>query len=133
MVHLGPTGSGAMIKLINNFVCGVQVASLAEALVMIERSGLDRAKALEVLTNGAPGSPLVKALSARMAASDYAPNFFLKLLAKDLGYAIQEGKNVDINLETAAVALKRFQEAVEAGFGEKDMAAVVEILRAEKR
>ena len=31
IIHLGPTGSGAMIKLINNFVCGVQVAALAEA------------------------------------------------------------------------------------------------------
>ena len=64
IVHLGPTGSGALLKLINNFVCGVQVASLAEALAMIERSGLDRAKALEILTDGAPGSPLVKAVSA---------------------------------------------------------------------
>ncbi|HSY10124.1 MAG TPA: NAD(P)-dependent oxidoreductase, partial [Candidatus Dormibacteraeota bacterium] len=55
IVHLGPAGSGAMLKLINNFVCGVQVAALAEALTMIERSGLDRAQALEVLANGAPG------------------------------------------------------------------------------
>ena len=60
------SGSGALIKLINNFVCGMQVAALAEALAMIERSGLDRAKALEVLTNGAPGSPLVKTVAARM-------------------------------------------------------------------
>ena len=42
---LGPVGSGAMPKLINSFLCGVQVASLAEAISMIERSGLDRAKA----------------------------------------------------------------------------------------
>src|SRR6516225_7201199 len=49
----------------------MHVAALAEALVMIERSGLDRAKSLEVLTNGAPGSPLVKMVSARMTAPDY--------------------------------------------------------------
>lgn len=47
---LGPGGSGALIKLINNFVCGVQVAALAEGLAMIERTRLDRQKALEVLT-----------------------------------------------------------------------------------
>jgi len=34
--HLGPTGSGALLKLINNFLCGVQAASLAEALAVIE-------------------------------------------------------------------------------------------------
>jgi 3-hydroxyisobutyrate dehydrogenase len=129
IVHLGPTGSGALLKLINNFVCGVQIASLAEAMAMIERSGLDRAKALEVLTNGAPGSPLVKAVSARMTAQDFTPNFLLRLMAKDLGYAIAEGKKNSIELGTAAAALDSFQKAITAGHGEKDIAAVVEQFR----
>ena len=60
IVHLGPVGSGAKMKLINNFLCGVQVASLAEGLAWIERSGLDREKALAVLKTGAPGSPLAR-------------------------------------------------------------------------
>ncbi len=62
IMHLGPVGSGALVKLINNMVCGVQVAAIAEALALIERTDLDTAKALSVLTDGAPGSPLVKAL-----------------------------------------------------------------------
>ena len=66
IVHLGPSGSGARMKLINNFLCGVQVASLAEALAWIERSSLDREQALKMLKNGAPGSPLLAAISARM-------------------------------------------------------------------
>jgi 3-hydroxyisobutyrate dehydrogenase len=127
--HLGPTGSGAMIKLINNFVCGVQIASLAEALAMIERSGLDRAKALEILTNGAPGSPLVKAVSARMTAPDFTPNFLLRLMTKDLGYAIQEGGKLSVDLVMAKAALEDFQKAIAAGHGEKDIAAVVEPFR----
>ena len=61
IVHLGPVGSGAKMKLINNFLCGVQIASLAEGLTWIERSGLDREKALAVLKSGAPGSPLLGA------------------------------------------------------------------------
>jgi 3-hydroxyisobutyrate dehydrogenase len=130
VVHLGPTGSGALLKLINNFICGVQVASLAEAMAMIERSGLDRAKVLDFLTNGAPGSPLVKTVSARMTAPDFTPNFPLRLMAKDLGYAIQEGRKLSIELTTAAAALEDFQRAIAAGHGEKDIAAVVEPLRA---
>ena len=126
---LGPAGSGAMLKLINNFVCGVQVAALAEAVAMIERSGLDRAKALEVLTNGAPGSPLVKAVSVRMTTPDFTPNFLLRLMAKDLGYAIQEGGKLSVELTTAAAALKDFQGGIAAGHGEKDIAAVVEPFR----
>ena len=129
ILPMGPTGSGALIKLINNFVCGVQIASLAEAMAMIERSGLDRARALEVLTNGAPGSPLVKTVSARMTAPDFTPNFPLRLLTKDLGYAIREGEKLSIELMTVAAALKEFQKAMAARHGEKDMAAVVELFR----
>jgi len=129
IVHLGPTGSGALLKLINNFVCGVQIASLAEAVAMIERSGLDRSKALEILTTGAPGSPLVKAVSARMTTPDFTPNFLLRLMAKDLGYAIQEGGKLSVELTTARAALEDFQKAIAAGHGEKDIAAVVEPFR----
>ena len=129
IVHLGPAGSGAMIKLINNFVCGVQVAALAEALTMIERSGLDRARALEVLTGGAPGSPLVKTVAGRMTAPDYTPNFHLQLMAKDLTYAIAEGQGLGLNLATATAALGEFKNGVAAGLGERDIAAVIEPLR----
>jgi 3-hydroxyisobutyrate dehydrogenase len=129
ITHLGPTGSGAMIKLINNFVCGVQVASLAEALTMIERSGLDRAKALEILTLGAPGSPIVRTVASRMTAPDFTPNFLLRLMAKDIGYAIEEGGKLSVELVTAKAALEDFQKAIAAGLGEKDIAAIVEPFR----
>jgi 3-hydroxyisobutyrate dehydrogenase len=129
IIHLGPVGSGALLKLINNFVCGVQVASLAEAMAMIERSGLDRAKALAVLTNGAPGSPLVKTVAGRMTAPEDTPNFLLRLMAKDLHYAIQEGGKLSVELITATAALEDFQRAIATGHGEQDIAAVVEPFR----
>ena len=129
ITHVGPSGSGTMIKLINNFVCGVQISALAEAVAMIERSGLDRARALEVLTHGAPGSPLVRMIAERMTAADYTPNFLLKLMAKDLGYAIQEGRGLSVDLATATAALGDFQKGIDSGLGESDMAAVVEPLR----
>ncbi len=132
ITHLGPTGSGALVKLINNFVCGVQVASIAEALALIERSGLDRAKALSVLIDGAPGSPLVKTMAARMTVSNFTPNFLLKLMAKDLGYALQEGNARGLKPATAAAALGIFEQAIAAGHGTKDMSAVIELLRAER-
>ncbi len=129
ITHLGPAGSGSRMKLINNFLCGVQVASLSEAVALIEKSGIDRAKALEVLCNGAPGSPMVKMLSPRMTARDYTPNFLLKLMAKDLRYAQREAGNNHLDLATAAASLRLFEQALAAGLGERDMAAVVEPLR----
>jgi len=129
VLPVGPIGSGALLKLINNFVCGVQVAALAEATAMIERSGLDRAKALEVLTNGAPGSPLVKTVAMRMTTPDYTPNFLLRLVTKDLSYAIKEAGKLFIELPMALAAREEFQRAIAAGHGDKDLAAVVEPLR----
>jgi len=129
IVHVGATGRGALLKLVNNFLCGVQAAALAEALALIERSGLDRAKALEVLTSGAPGSPLVKTLSARMTARDYTPNFALKLMAKDLKYAVGEGRRHGTLLSTAASALPLYEQAIALGRGEEDFSVVVEPLR----
>jgi 3-hydroxyisobutyrate dehydrogenase len=129
ITHLGPTGSGALIKLINNFVCGVQVAAIAEAVAWIEQSGLDRAKALSVLLDGAPGSPLVKTVTGRMIAGDFTPNFLLKLMAKDLGYAVQESAARGRPISTAPAAIEIFQRAIAAGHGDKDMSAVVEPLR----
>ncbi len=130
IIHLGPTGSGAKLKLINNFLCGVQVASLAQGLTWIERSGLDREKALEFLKGGAPGSPLLGAISARMAAKNYDVNFLLKLMAKDLLYAQNEAANCNVDLTTAQVARSLFDTAAASGYAEKDMSSVIEPVRA---
>jgi 3-hydroxyisobutyrate dehydrogenase len=132
IIHLGPIGSGAKMKLINNFLCGVQVASLAEGLTWIERSGLDREKALSILKAGAPGSPLLGAISTRMANHDYTVNFLLKLMTKDLQYAQIEAANCDVDLRTAEIARGLFEAAIANGFGERDMASVIEPLRAKR-
>jgi 3-hydroxyisobutyrate dehydrogenase len=127
--HLGPVGSGASVKLVNNFLCGVQVAAFAEALAWLERDGIDRAKALALLTDGAAGSPIVKLMATRMTTPDYSPNFYLRLMAKDLGYAIGAAAGHDVPLQTGSAALESFQRAIAGGYGDHDMAAVVEPLR----
>jgi 3-hydroxyisobutyrate dehydrogenase len=127
---LGPVGSGAKLKLINNFLCGVQIASLAEGIAWIERSGLDREQALAFLKSGAPGSPLLGNLSARMTSRDYAVNFHLKLMSKDLQYAGEAAAASGVELTTAANARRLFEQAVAQGYGDQDMSAVIEPLRA---
>jgi 3-hydroxyisobutyrate dehydrogenase len=129
IAHVGPGGSGALLKLINNFMCGVQVASLAEAIAMAERSGLDARQAAAILANGSPGSPLVKAVAQRMLDRAYAPNFFIPLMAKDLSYASEVFAQAGIELKSAAAARERFVAADRAGLSDQDIAAIVELLR----
>lgn len=128
-IHLGPLGSGARLKLVNNFLCGVQVAALAEGLAWIERSGLDVEKSLNFLKSAAPGSPLLTGISARMTAHDYTVNFLLKLMSKDLQYAHDAAAEAGVDLTTAANARALFEQAVAKGHAEQDMSAVIEPLR----
>lgn len=124
-LYLGPNGSGALLKLINNFICGVQAASFAEAMSLIRRSGLDREKSVSVLANSALASPLIKRIMAAMAADDFTPNFPLELMTKDIRYAINEAAKCGIPLQTATPALEVFQHAVGEGLGEQDFSAIV--------
>jgi 3-hydroxyisobutyrate dehydrogenase len=123
-VHLGPTGSGSLMKLINNFLCGVQAASMSEALAMIDKGELDRGKALSILTSGAPGSGIVKRVSDKVASQDFTPNFALRWMAKDISYSMKEAASQNISLQTAAAALSIFQRAISEGHGDDDFSAV---------
>ncbi|HEV2224010.1 MAG TPA: NAD(P)-dependent oxidoreductase [Candidatus Acidoferrales bacterium] len=129
VVHLGPTGSGAVMKLVNNFLCGVQAASFAEAMALVEASGLDREQAAKILGNGAPGSPLIKTIWARAAIGDLTPNFALRLMPKDLRYSLEEAKQRGLALKTAVPAIEVFEDAVNQGYGDQDFAAVIEARR----
>ena len=125
VLYLGPSGSGALLKLINNFVCGVQAASFAEAVALVNVSGMDQGKCLEVLGNGALASPLIKRMLASKSANDYTPNFPLKLMAKDIGYAMNEATKNGTTLRTAAPALEIFKRAAAEGLGDQDFSAVL--------
>jgi 3-hydroxyisobutyrate dehydrogenase len=64
-----------------------------------------------------------------MTIPDYTPNFLLRLMAKDLGYAVEEGGKVSVNLATADSALSLFKKAMASGHGDQDMSAIVEQFR----
>jgi len=129
ILHLGPVGSGGQLKLINNFLCAVQVASFAEALVWMEQTGLRLETALDFLKRGAPGSGILSAMSERMTQRTYEVNFLLRLMAKDQRYAHAAASQMGVDASMASSVLKLFEQAEEQGLGEKDMSAVVEVAR----
>ncbi len=129
VAHLGATGAGATLKLINNFMCGVQLASLAEALTLVDRAGLDRAQAFDVLANGSPGSPFVKLIGGRMATGDDTVHFLLRLMAKDLTYGKAEGEAQGVDMTTVTAALAQVQAGIAKGFGEGDISGLYKALK----
>lgn len=125
IVHAGGAGAGCRVKLINNFMAGVQAATLVEALRWMQRDGVDPAAAMEVILNGAPGSPMVNSIYKRASTGDTEKYFHLNLMAKDLLYAQEAAAKVGVPLRTAAAAVTYFQGAIERGDGDKDVSAVV--------
>jgi 3-hydroxyisobutyrate dehydrogenase len=112
------------MKLINNFMCGVQAASFAEAVALIDAGGLDRGKAASILSGGAPGSGIVKRIADRIATNDFTPSFALRWMAKDLAYALDGASRNGVALQTASAALSVFEQAIAEGLGNEDFSAV---------
>jgi 3-hydroxyisobutyrate dehydrogenase len=129
IAHLGPVGSGARMKLINNMLCAVQAAGLAEAVALAEKSGLAIDSVLDILINGAPGSPMVKTLSKRMIDRNYDVNFYLHLMAKDVDYAVKLSERYGVSHKAADAALTLLNDAKEKGWSNKDFSSLVEPLR----
>ncbi|MFN8517788.1 MAG: NAD(P)-dependent oxidoreductase [Chloroflexota bacterium] len=130
--HMGPLGSGAVIKLaVNAIIFGLN-QSVAEALVLAERAGVDRATAYEVFMASAIGAPFVQYKRDAFVSPDAAPvAFALDLAAKDLGLIGSLATEVGAPMPQARVDLDTIQAAIAAlplG-GASDLAAVAEHLR----
>src|SRR5471030_3013584 len=83
--YLGPSGSGATMKLVVNSLLGIGMQAIAEALVLGEKAGLDRSRLLEVLSETAVVAPAHVGKLERAKKSDYSPQFPLRLMNKDFG------------------------------------------------
>jgi len=130
MIHFGPSGAGALIKLINNLMAATQVAVLAEGLNLAEQGGLDMALVVPFLINAAPGSPVVQGKAARIAARNYADTqFALRWMHKDATYAMRAADELGVPMPTLAAARELYRMARNLGLDEQDFAAVAEALR----
>jgi 3-hydroxyisobutyrate dehydrogenase len=130
IVHLGPSGSGALMKLVNNQMAAVQAAALAEGLALAEKAGLDMEKAVAILINGGPGSPVVKGKAARMRNGDYSDTqFALRWMHKDMTYALRLADEHGVPMPTLAAARELFRAARTLGYDDADWSAVMEAAR----
>lgn len=122
--RIGDSGAGATIKLVNNMLSGVTTAALAEAAQVAEAAGLDRAAALEILGEGATGSRLLKSKLPKMFSRDFAPQFQLELMEKDLRYFLALAGDVDRPAPIASLVRSQYQAGRRAHLGKLDTCAV---------
>ena len=122
--HMGAAGTGATIKLINNMLSGTATAAIVEAVMIAEAAGLDRAATLEVLGEGAAGSRLMKTRMPKMFGRDFAPQFQLQLMEKDLRYFQLLAQELDRPVPVAALVRSQFQAARRGELGKLDSSAL---------
>lgn len=130
VIHVGGRGAGAATKLaVNGLVHGLNVA-LAEALVLAEKAGVDRATAYEVFVSGAGGAPFVQYKRAAYEHPEEAQvAFSLDLVAKDLELITALAEKVGAPMSQASTGLEIVRQAMEAGLADRDMSAIAVYLR----
>jgi 3-hydroxyisobutyrate dehydrogenase-like beta-hydroxyacid dehydrogenase len=129
IVHCGPSGHGAMVKLLNNALAATNAAALAQAINVAEHYGLDTERMLEVMSAGSAKSTMLDLKARPMLERDYEPLFKLAHMLKDVRHSLNEAKTLgqDFNLVADAEALYAAADA--AGLGDEDFAAVAEAVR----
>jgi 3-hydroxyisobutyrate dehydrogenase len=130
VVHVGPSGHGAMTKVIANTVTAINAAALAEALTMVRAAGVDPARFLEVARAGSSGSTMMELKAQPMLDADFEPLFKLEHMLKDVRHCLAEARALGIDLTLAGLAERLYAAGVDTGHGEQDFAAVVTVAEA---
>ena len=121
---LGGAGSGTAMKLVVNTLLGVGMQAIAEAVVLGEKSGLDRERLLEVLSQTALIAPAHMGKLARAAVNDYSPQFPLRLMNKDFQLILKEAAQEHIDMPATEAAFRVNSDEL-ARDDEEDFSAVV--------
>jgi 3-hydroxyisobutyrate dehydrogenase len=121
--HVGPTGSGAAIKLVVNLTLVASMVTLGEATVLADVLGLDRATTLDVLADS-PIGPTVRAKGANLEASEYPPNFKLELATKDMVLMDRVLRGAGVDLPAAAAARAWMEASMADGAAGQDFSVV---------
>ena len=128
--YLGPSGSGATMKLVVNTLLGVGMQAIAEAVALGEKAGLDRIRLLGVLSQTAVVAPAHLGKLERAMKSDYTPQFPIRLMNKDFGLILELANAVGARMPAAGAAFEINARQSDEG-AEQDFSAV--ILQMEKR
>jgi 3-hydroxyisobutyrate dehydrogenase-like beta-hydroxyacid dehydrogenase len=129
VIHLGPLGAGATVKLaVNTLIYGLNEA-VSEALVLAEKAGVDPAVAYDVFRSSAAGAPFVDYKRAAFLEPDTTPTAFaLELAAKDLGLILELAATVGAAMPQARANLDMMRAAQARGPG-RDIASIAAYLR----
>lgn len=138
IVHVGPSGDGQAMKVVNNAMMAVGMATACEVSVLAQRLGLDPQVFFDIVTRSSGESwvfrnwfPLPGVVETSPSSHGYEPGFMIDLIHKDLRLATATAAEHDVRLETATAAQQLFAGASAAGAGELDCTGLAVTLGAD--
>jgi 3-hydroxyisobutyrate dehydrogenase-like beta-hydroxyacid dehydrogenase len=127
--YIGDNGHGLVLKLAINISLAVQMLAFAEGLLLAERSGVDRQRALDVMEESAIGSPMLRARASLILDPPTDDAWFdVDFMHKDIELALDAAKGLEIPLPTAERADGVLEQAQGLGYGRRDLAALFQAL-----
>lgn len=128
ITHIGASGAGQVAKACNQLVAAQTVAAVAEAFAFARAAGADPARVREALLGGFARSRVLELHGQRILDDDYAPGFKASLHLKDMNIVADEARAAGVHLPGADAARELLDALVTGGGGERDSAALAEIV-----
>ncbi|WP_433718489.1 2-hydroxy-3-oxopropionate reductase [Actinoplanes sp. CA-051413] len=125
IVHVGPAGAGQTVKAANQLVVAGTIQLVAEAIVLLEASGVDAGAGLRVLAGGLAGSTVLDRKAAGMLARSFAPGFRVDLHHKDLGIMLEAAREAGAVVPVGALLAQLMAALRAQGDGALDHTALL--------
>jgi 3-hydroxyisobutyrate dehydrogenase len=128
IVHVGAVGTGQQVKVLSNAVSAVNCATLAQALAVGRRADVDLEALLQVMAGGSANSTMLQLKGKPMLEHDFSPLFKLDHMLKDVRLCLEEAREAGAAFPAAALAGELDAAGAGRGLGDKDFAAVLEVV-----
>jgi 3-hydroxyisobutyrate dehydrogenase-like beta-hydroxyacid dehydrogenase len=128
IVHAGAAGQGQAVKVLSQGVTAVNCATLAQAITVARRSGLDLDALLDVMTGGSADSTMRELKGRPMVDHEFPVLFKLEHMLKDVQLCLEESRGAGASFPFAALAGELYSAGVGRGLGQEDFAAVLEVV-----
>ena len=128
ITHVGALGLAVTMKIAVNLSIGVQMLAFSESVLLAEKSGIPREKAVEALLKGVTASPMLKYRGPFVLDMPEEALFSVMLMQKDMRLALEQGRAVGVPLPSTGLVHELLTGARGLGLAEKDFAALFDVL-----
>jgi 3-hydroxyisobutyrate dehydrogenase-like beta-hydroxyacid dehydrogenase len=128
VIHVGPSGSAVTMKIAVNLSLAVQMLAFSEGVLLAEKTGIPREKAVEVMLASVIASPMVVYRGPLVLGHPEEVWFDCGMMQKDLNLALELGKTLEVPLPTTALTNEFLTAANGMGIGERDFAVLFDVL-----